>query len=76
MLTAVGDIIVVCAPNPARLIHLEVLPLSSPAVSDFPWKVNIPGREHVVNDQTVESAFTDHESIFVVCTDMIKGLPP
>ena len=74
MLIEVGGVIRVCAADPAGLIHLEVLHLLPAAVSDFSWKIDIPGLEHIVADQTVEGAFTNHKCVFVVCTDMVEGL--
>lgn len=74
MFAAVVDVIFVVAANPAGLIHFELLLLLTPAVPDFSGKVDISGSEYVVFDQAVEGAFTDHEGIPVVGTDMVEGL--
>lgn len=69
-------LIVPVAPSGAAPgVHFQRSASPAPCVTDPPWKVDVPGREHAIANKTVESALADHDAVPVAGADVVEGLP-
>lgn len=75
MLLYINLIIQIGSASPTLLVDLPVFSALAFGKTNPAWQVKISCGKKIVIDQSVESAFTDHNGIPVVLEDMVEGLP-